>query len=136
MPVLSQGASVARKFAKAYPVVLLSRNPANYEPVSQEINANGGKAIGISADLTDSKSVNAAFEEITRQFPGTVLAAAVFNPAGRVERKPFLETTEKEFVEGYESQGKAAFTFAKITLPLLLKGTDLGYPPTLVFTGL
>lgn len=85
--------------------MLLARNPANYEPVAEEINASGGKAIGISADLSDSKSVQAAFEKIAQQFPNVPLAAAIFNPGGGFVRKPFLELTEEEFDSGYLSQG-------------------------------
>jgi len=85
--------------------VLLARNPANYEPVAEEINSSGGKAIGISTDLSDSKSVQAAFEKIAQQFPDVPLAAAIFNPGGGFVRKPFLELTEEEFDSGYLSQG-------------------------------
>lgn len=58
------GASVARRFAQTYPVVLLARNPANYEPLVKEINGSGGKAVGISTDVSDEKSMNEAFEKI------------------------------------------------------------------------
>jgi NAD(P)-dependent dehydrogenase (short-subunit alcohol dehydrogenase family) len=129
------GASIARKFAKAYPVVLLSRNPANYEPIAEEINSSGGAAFGISTDTSDSNSVRSAFEKIAQQFPNAPLAAAVFNSGGGLVRKPFLELTEEEFVRGYESQGKGGFNFAKATLPLLLRATELEHPPTLIFTG-
>ncbi|KAH1427127.1 hypothetical protein KXV53_006854 [Aspergillus fumigatus] len=104
------GASIARRFAKAYSVVVLSRNPANFEPLVQEINSSGGQALGISADVTDSTSVKSAFEKIAQQYAGVPLAAAVFNPAG-------------------------AFNFAKSALPLLLQAQGLQHPPTLIFTG-
>ncbi|GAD93139.1 oxidoreductase, short chain dehydrogenase/reductase family [Paecilomyces variotii No. 5] len=129
------GASVARKFAKSYPVVLLSRNPASYEPIVEEINASGGKAIGLSADLADFKSVQSTFDKIGKEFPSALLAAAIFNPGGGFVRKPFLELTEEEFLSGFESQGKGAFNFSKATLPLLLKATSLEHPPSLIFTG-
>ncbi|KAH1301705.1 hypothetical protein KXV95_004463, partial [Aspergillus fumigatus] len=99
------GASIARRFAKAYSVVVLSRNPANFEPLVQEINSSGGQALGISADVTDSTSVKSAFEKIAQQYAGVPLAAAVFNPAGGFTRKPFLELTEEEFSQGFENQG-------------------------------
>ncbi|KAL1971306.1 hypothetical protein VTN77DRAFT_258 [Rasamsonia byssochlamydoides] len=132
------GSSVARRFAKAYPVVVLARNPANFDPVVQEINSSGGKAVGISTDLSDAKSVRAAFDKISQElFPNLPLAAAIFNPGGGFVRKPFLELTEEEFVAGYNSQARGAFLFSQAVLPLLLKGVELGleYPPTLIFTG-
>jgi NADP-dependent 3-hydroxy acid dehydrogenase YdfG len=73
------GAAVARKFAASYPVVLLARNPENYEPLVQEINGKGGKAIGISTDISDSSSVNNAVSKIKSDF-GEDVAAAVGLP--------------------------------------------------------
>ena len=69
------GASVARKFAATYPVVLLARKPENYEGLAKEINQNGGKAIGISADVSDSSSVKNAVETIKKEFGPDVGAA-------------------------------------------------------------
>ncbi|KAJ9197396.1 hypothetical protein DTO164E3_5829 [Paecilomyces variotii] len=129
------GASIARKFAKSYPVVLLSRNPTNYQPIVEEINAAGGKAVGFSTDLADLKSVQSTFDKIAKEFPSALLAAAIFNPGGGFVRKPFLELTEEEFLSGFESQGKGAFNFSQATLPLLLKATSLEHPPSLIFTG-
>ena len=60
------GAAIARKFAAAYPVALLARNPDNYNGLVKEINDSGGKAIGVSTDVSDPDSVKAAFEKIQR----------------------------------------------------------------------
>lgn len=64
------------------------------------------------------------------------LQAAVFNASG-FGRKPFLETTEEDFMGGINVSALGAFLFSKATLPLLLKGVEAGsqYPPTLIFTG-
>ncbi|KAF9891831.1 hypothetical protein FE257_003316 [Aspergillus nanangensis] len=129
------GASIARQFAKAYSVICLARNPANFDPVVSEINASGGHALGISTDLSDSASVRSTFDKISQQYANSPLAAAVFNSGGGFVRKPFLELTEEEFTQGYESQGKGGYLFAKGSLPLLLKATGLAHPPTLIFTG-
>ncbi|KAI9037229.1 oxidoreductase, short chain dehydrogenase/reductase family [Aspergillus affinis] len=129
------GASIARKFGKSYNIAVLARNPANFEAVVNEIKSNGSEAIGISTDLTSSSSVQSAFDQITQKYPDSPLAVAVFNPGGGFVRKPFLELTEEEFVQGYDSQGKGAFNFAKSSLPLLLKAKHLQHPPTLIFTG-
>jgi NAD(P)-dependent dehydrogenase (short-subunit alcohol dehydrogenase family) len=133
-----KGASIARKFAKAYPVVVLARNPNNYDAVVQEINSSGGKAYGISTDVSDSASVKSAFDKITKElFPNTPLAAAVFNLGGGFVRKPFLELTEDEFAVGYNTQTRAGFLFSQASLPLLLSGLGvLELPPTLIFTGM
>ena len=95
------GASVARHFAATYPVVLLARNPDHYQSLVQEINNNGGKALGISTDLTRSESIKRAFGQIEQEFPGVPVAAAVFNAAGGFVRKPLLDVTEEEFTSGF-----------------------------------
>ena len=100
-----RGASVARLFAKKYAVALLARSPENFEPLAKEINDAGGKAIGISTDASDSKSVQAAFEKLNKEFGGLPLAAAIYNVGGRFVRKPFLELSEEEFEAGWEANG-------------------------------
>jgi NAD(P)-dependent dehydrogenase (short-subunit alcohol dehydrogenase family) len=100
------GAAVARKFASSYPVVLLARNPDSYNDLVKEINGSGGKAIGISTDIADSKSVKNAVSEIEKEFGKNVgAAAAIFNASGGFARKPFLELTEDEFVGGLHVSG-------------------------------
>lgn len=99
------GATVARKFGAAYPVALLARNPANYEDAVKDIKAAGGKAIGISADVTDAKSVKDAVEAAQKEFGGDKCAAAVFNVGGKFIRKPFLELNQEEFESGWEANG-------------------------------
>jgi NADP-dependent 3-hydroxy acid dehydrogenase YdfG len=69
------GGSVALKFASKYPVVLLARNPENYEGLAKEINDKGGKALGISTDISDSDSVKAAVSKIKQEFGQDVGAA-------------------------------------------------------------
>ena len=96
------GASVARRFAKEYPVVLLARGNDKFDGLVKEINNQGGKAIGISADVSSAESLKQAFGQIEQQFSGANCAAAVFNAAGGMVRKPFLEVTEKEFSSGWE----------------------------------
>lgn len=93
------GASVARKFAQSYPVVLLARTPESYEPLVAEIEKSGGKAIGISTDVSDSSSVKSAFEKIKQEFGAVGAAAAIFNASGGFVRKPFLETQEEAFIK-------------------------------------
>ncbi|KAJ5279227.1 Short-chain dehydrogenase/reductase SDR [Penicillium angulare] len=130
------GASIARRFAKIYPVVVLARSPESYDAVVKEITSNGGEAVGISTDVSDSKSVNSAFDQIEKKYPGSVLAAAVFNPGGGFVKKPFLELTEDDFAAGLNGQAKGGFNFAQRALPLLLKGKESStHPPTLIFTG-
>jgi NAD(P)-dependent dehydrogenase (short-subunit alcohol dehydrogenase family) len=132
------GAAVARKFAAAYPVVLLARTPENYESLAQEINSSGGKAIGISTDVTSPESLQAAFKKIAEEFPNAPFAAAIFNASGRPVRKSLLDLTLEEFSAGHDISVKGAFLFSQQVIPNLLKhAEDSGakYSPTLIFTG-
>jgi len=70
------GAAIARKFAAAYPVVLLARNPDNYNDLVKEINGNGGVAIGVSTDVSDPASVKNAISQVEKEF-GKEVGAAV-----------------------------------------------------------
>lgn len=70
------GAAVARKFAASYPVVLMARKPDSYNDLVKEINGMGGKAVGISTDVADAKSVKDAVGQIEDEF-GSGVAAAV-----------------------------------------------------------
>lgn len=96
------GASVARRFAAAYPVVLLARNPENYESLAKEINSSGGKAIGISTDVSSEESVANAFKQIKQEFGDAPIASATFNAGGKFVRKSILEMTVEEFSAGHE----------------------------------
>ncbi len=94
------GRSVALRFAKDYPVVLLARKPESYKDIVAEIKAAGGTAVGISTDLTDPQSVASAFSAIqkTDGFAQAGLAAAVYNASGGFgSRLSFLETSVEDF---------------------------------------
>ena len=96
------GASSARRFAKEYPVILLARREISFDSLAKQINEDGGKAIGISADVSSEESLQNAFRQIDQHFPGAACAAAIFNSAGGFVRKPLLEVTLKEFESGFE----------------------------------
>lgn len=103
------GAALARKFALAYPVVLMARSPSNYESAVAEINANKtgpAKAVGISTDVSDAGSVERAFGKIEEAFGKEArVAAGVFNVGGRFIRKGFLELSAEEFESGWLANG-------------------------------
>lgn len=84
---------------------MLARKAANYDPIVKEIEEAGGRAVGISTDVSDSASVKNAFEKLQTEMGDTPLAAAVFNVGGSVTKKPFLEMTEEEFLAGMDANG-------------------------------
>ncbi|EFX04552.1 short chain dehydrogenase reductase [Grosmannia clavigera kw1407] len=133
------GRSVALKFAKKYPVALLARKPESYQSIVAEIEKAGGTAIGISTDVTDQKSVEAAFVQLKKEepFAKSGLAAAVYNASGALgHRTPFLETTIETFDLALAVNPRGLYFFAQSALPLLLASVpDSPIPPTLVVTG-
>ncbi|KAK4901094.1 hypothetical protein LTR49_027306 [Elasticomyces elasticus] len=132
------GGSVARKFAAAYPVVLLAGNPNNYKKMVDEINKSGGKAIGISTDVSSPESLKTAFDKVEQEHKGAPIAAAIFKASGGFLRKPLLDMVVEDFEAGYQVSVKGAFLFSQHTLPGLLKHVqdkNAEYPPILIFTG-
>lgn len=130
------GGAAALRFARAYPVVLLARRQESYAGVVAEIEKAGGKAIGISTDISDAASVRAAFDQIKKDLPGFGLAAAVYNAAAGFAIKPFLESTAEELDVSLTGNARGLHNFAKASLPLLLESVDSSpLPPTLVVTG-
>lgn len=96
------GTAVARRFAKAYPVVLLARRVDSLQPLVQEIQDAGGEAIAIGADVSSRESLDSAFACIAQQFPGAKAAACVFNASSRPAPKPFLDSSLQEVGESYD----------------------------------
>ncbi|KAL3302517.1 short-chain dehydrogenase [Colletotrichum asianum] len=130
------GRAAAVRFAQTYPVVLLARKPESYNDIVNEIKQSGGKAIGITADATDETAINAAFETIKKELPGSRLAAAIYNVNAGFARKPFLELTKKDLNTSLDAAPKGFFSFAQKTLPLLLDSVaDSPHPPSLIITG-
>ena len=116
------GASVARKFAAKYPVVLLSRTEKSYKDIVDEINAAGGTAIGIPTDVADQESVQKTFEKINQLGEGggkPKVAAAVLNGLGTFVKKPFLDLTYDEFTTAYESPGRVSTSYIEYELTRL-----------------
>ncbi|KAL7909985.1 hypothetical protein GGI35DRAFT_351098 [Trichoderma velutinum] len=130
------GASIARRFAQSYAVVLLSRKPSSYESIVADIKASGGTAIGITADAADPAAVDAAFAQIEKELPGSKLAAAVYNGGAGMARKPFLELKISDLDLSLDTAANGLFYFAQKSLPLLLAAVDSSpHPPSLLVTG-
>ncbi|KAJ5370736.1 uncharacterized protein N7496_006828 [Penicillium cataractarum] len=130
------GSAVARRFAQAYPVVLLARSQQSLDPVTREIKENGGSAISIPTDVTSASGMTATMDQVKAHFGSDIsIAAAVYNVASKFVRKPFLEQSSEEFLGSLEPSIKGAFNFAQATLPFMLDAKEAQYPPTLIFTG-
>ncbi|PYI14922.1 NAD(P)-binding protein [Aspergillus violaceofuscus CBS 115571] len=133
------GASIARRFAQTYPVVLLARRQSSLDPLVQGITESGGTALGIPADVTQPDAMEATMQQIAGQFGADVpVAAAIFNVASKFSRAPFLDSGA-EFLDSLEATARGASNFSKAVLPFLLRAAaetpQARLPPTLIFTG-
>ena len=75
-----------------------------------DINGAGGQAFAVQGDFTKVGDVAAAFAAAKKRFGGIDIA---INTAGKVLRKPIVDTTEEEFDTMFEINAKAAFFFIK-----------------------
>lgn len=93
---------MALKFSETYQVVLLARKPESYNDIVAEIKKRGGQAIGISADVTDPKALDSAFDKIKEDLGTKKLAAAIYNVGGGLAKKPFLELQPSDIEAGLD----------------------------------
>ncbi|KAK6076682.1 short chain dehydrogenase [Seiridium cupressi] len=130
------GRSIALRFGKTYPLVLLARKHESFDSIVTEINEAGGSARGIAADVSDSAALKAALESVGKELPGSRLAAAVLNVNAGFLMKPFLETKREDLETSLNGSAGALFSFAQNCMPLLLDSVSSSpHPPSLIITG-
>lgn len=111
------GASSKLFAAEGAKVAIVDRNLAAARVTAEEINAAGGTAIALEADVSKAGEVSAAVEKATAAFgPITVL----FNHAGTIVIKPFLETSEEEWDWLHDVNVKSMFLMTKAVLPQMI----------------
>jgi NAD(P)-dependent dehydrogenase (short-subunit alcohol dehydrogenase family) len=112
------GGAASLLFAKeGASVIIVDRNIAEAKARVAEIKAAKGKAIAVEADVSNAKQVNAAVAKGIAAFgPITVL----FNHAGTIVIKPFLETTEEEWDWLHDVNVKSMFLMTKAVLPSMI----------------
>ncbi|KAI1364287.1 NAD(P)-binding protein [Xylaria arbuscula] len=130
------GRAVALRFAKAYPVVLMARKTESFRDTLSEITQSGGRAVGVTADVTDTKSMDSAFQTIKTELPDFKLAAAIYNVSSGYMIKPFLELKPEDLDSSLSGSARGLFNFAQKAIPLLLDAVnESNHPPTLLVTG-
>ncbi len=89
------GAAAARLFAnEGARVAIVDRQVSKGEALAAEIRANGGEAVFTEADVSKRDAVEAAVAAATSAFGSPT---ALFNHAGSIVVKPFLETTDEDY---------------------------------------
>jgi NAD(P)-dependent dehydrogenase (short-subunit alcohol dehydrogenase family) len=112
------GASSRLFAAEGAAVGVIDRNTEAGEAVVAEINKAGGRAVFARADVADEAQVNAAVASVTSALgPANVL----FNHAGTIIIKPFLDMTLDEWEWLMGINVRSMFLMTKAVLPGMLK---------------
>ncbi|MCI5076931.1 SDR family oxidoreductase [Oricola sp.] len=83
-----------------------------------EIEAQGGKAFFVKCDVSKADEVEAAVATIKDRFDGRI--DTLYNHAGTVIVKPFLDTTEAEWDWMMSVNVKSMFLMTRAVLPVML----------------
>jgi NAD(P)-dependent dehydrogenase (short-subunit alcohol dehydrogenase family) len=112
------GAAAARLFAaEGAKVTIVDRQADLGNRLADEIRAGGGEAIFAEADVSQAAAVKAAVAAATSIFgPPT----ALFNHAGSIVVKPFLETTEADYDWLMNVNVRSMFLMTQAVLPGML----------------
>ncbi len=111
------GASSKLFAAEGAKVAIVDRNLEAAEATAAEIIKSGGIAIAFQADVSKADEVSAAVIAAQKALgPITVL----FNHAGTIVIKPFLETTEEEWDWLHDVNVKSMFLMTKAVLPQMI----------------
>ncbi len=112
------GGAASKLFAaEGAKVGIIDRNPVASADTVNAIRDAGGEAMFAIADVSIGEDVNRAVAEISNAFgPVTVL----FNHAGTIIIKPFLDTTEEEWDWLHAVNVKSMFHMTKAVLPQMI----------------
>jgi NAD(P)-dependent dehydrogenase (short-subunit alcohol dehydrogenase family) len=111
------GASSKLFAAEGAKVAIVDRNLEAAEAAVADIMKAGGTAIALKADVSKADEVNAAVEAAHKAF-GNI--NVLFNHAGTIVIKPFLETTEEEWDWLHDVNVKSMFLMTKAVIPNML----------------
>lgn len=109
------GGAASRLFAaEGATVAIIDRNGAAAAETAQAIRDAGGIADCWVADVSDEAAVNAAVKGIEDRFGA---ATVLFNHAGTIVIKPFLETTLEEWEWLHAVNVRSMFLMTRAVLP-------------------
>jgi NAD(P)-dependent dehydrogenase (short-subunit alcohol dehydrogenase family) len=122
------GAALARRFAQGYAVALVARGKEKLDELASEIEAAGGRALAVPADVSKREDIVAAHERVREAMgdPEILLYNAAMRPFGRL-----LETKPSTFENTWRVNAFGAFLWSQAVVPgMLARGTG-----SIVFTG-
>ena len=122
------GAALARRFAAEYAVALIARDGDKLATLAREIEATGGTALPVAADVSKAADISTAFGKIRGELGevDALLYNAAMRPFGRL-----METKPSTFENTWRVAAFGAFLAAQEVVPAMLKrGAGM-----IVFTG-
>jgi NAD(P)-dependent dehydrogenase (short-subunit alcohol dehydrogenase family) len=109
------GGAASKLFAaEGAKVAIIDRNAEASAATVAEIKAAGGEAMFVAADVSKADEVNAAVASVEKTFGAVTV---LFNHAGTIVIKPFLDTTEEEWDWLHDVNVKSMFLMTKAVLP-------------------
>lgn len=114
------GGAIAKSLAnEGVNVVICARGKETLTAIEKEIRQSGGKAIAVSADVTDPKSVHSVVAAANKEFGGLDI---LVNNAGGIDKfASFLELTDDDWLKAFKLNVMSAVHFIRCALPLLRK---------------
>ncbi|MBO9193303.1 MULTISPECIES: SDR family NAD(P)-dependent oxidoreductase [unclassified Rhizobium] len=112
------GGAASKLFAaEGAKVAIIDRNGEAAAETVREIRAAGGEADFWTADVSDETAVNAAVSAIEARYGAVTV---LFNHAGTIVIKPFLETTLEEWDWLHAVNVRSMFLMTKAVLPKMI----------------
>jgi NAD(P)-dependent dehydrogenase (short-subunit alcohol dehydrogenase family) len=111
------GAALARRFASGYALALVARHADKLEELAAELNAAGGRALAVPADVSKPGDIEAAFARIRKELgeAGVLLYNAAMRPFGRL-----METKPSTFENTWRVNAFGAFLCSQAVVPAML----------------
>jgi NADP-dependent 3-hydroxy acid dehydrogenase YdfG len=122
------GASLARRFARAYPVALLARKADYLKALAREIRQSGATVLDVSCDVSDRAQLAEAFRAIRT---GLGDPEVLLYNAGTATLGAITEITPDQYEADWRVNAFGAFIAAKEVAPgMIARGRG-----TMIFTG-
>ena len=113
------GRATAKLFAEeGAAVAIIDINDADGLALAEQIRDNGGRAIYIHCDVTNSKDSQRAVNTTVEDLGGLNI---LFNNAGIIRRTDLIETSEDEWDQVMAVNVKSVFLMSKFALPVMVQ---------------
>jgi 2-deoxy-D-gluconate 3-dehydrogenase len=117
---------IGRAFSEAYAragaeVVLVSRRPEKLAEVRAAVQAEGGKACTIAADLSRTADIRSLASAVSELVKGSSRPLFLVNNAGFAFNKPALEVTEEDWHRVLDLHAKGTFFCSQALAPLMIE---------------